>query len=77
MGRIVQALKDCGLYENTIVVFTSDHGVCMGGHEIEGKNTFYEEAMHIPMIVSWKGQLSPRKSQLPVALGDLYPTLLP
>lgn len=76
VGRIVQALKDCDLYENTIVVFTSDHGVCMGGHEIEGKNTFYEEAMHIPMIVSWKGQLYPRKSQLPVALGDLYPTLL-
>lgn len=75
-GRIVQALKDCGVYKNTLIVFTSDHGVCMGGHDIEGKNTFYDEAMHIPMIVSWKGQLAPQKSQLPIALGDLYPTLL-
>lgn len=76
IGRIVQALKDCGVYDNTLIVFTSDHGVCMGGHDIEGKNTFYEEAMHIPMIVCWKGQLAPQKSTLPIALGDLYPTLL-
>lgn len=76
VGRIVQALKDCGLFENTLLVFTSDHGVCMGGHGVEGKNVFYEEAMRIPMICCWKGRLHPQRSDLPVAFADLYPTLL-
>lgn len=76
VGRIVQALKDCGVYDNTLIVFTSDHGVCMGGHGVEGKNVFYEESMRIPMICCWKDKLHPQKSDLPMAFADLYPTLL-
>ena len=73
VGRIIQALKDCGVYDNTLIVFTSDHGVCMGGHGVEGKNVFYEESMRIPMICCWKGKLHPQKSDLPMAFADLYP----
>lgn len=76
VGRIIQALKDCGVYDNTLIVFTSDHGVCMGGHGVEGKNVFYEESMRIPMICCWKDKLYPQKSDLPMAFADLYPTLL-
>ena len=76
VGRIIQALKDCGVYDNTLIVFTSDHGVCLGGHGVEGKNVFYEESMRIPMICCWKGKLHPQKSDLPMAFADLYPTLL-
>ena len=60
----------------SIIIFTSDHGVCMGGHGVEGKNVFYEESMRIPMICCWKGKLHPQKSDLPMAFADLYPTLL-
>lgn len=77
VGRIVDALRQNGLSENTIVVFTSDHGICMGAHGNVGKNVFYEEAMRIPMIISWPGKIQPRKeSKLMIAFADLYPTLL-
>lgn len=77
VGRIVDALRLNGLFDNTIVVFTSDHGICMGAHGNVGKNVFYEEAMRVPMIISWPGKIQPRKeSKLMIAFADLYPTLL-
>lgn len=43
VGRIIRTLKECGVFDNTLIIFSSDHGICMGGHGIEGKNVFYEE----------------------------------
>ena len=43
VGRIIETLKSNGLFENTIIVFTSDHGICMGAHNNAGKDIFYEE----------------------------------
>lgn len=40
VGRIIETLKSNGLFENTIVVFTSDHGICMGAHNAAGKDIF-------------------------------------
>ena len=63
--------------ENTIVVFVSDHGDCMGMHENIGKNIFYEEAMRIPFMVSWKGHLIPRMdNDLLISLEDFCPSIL-
>lgn len=77
VGRIIDALKANDLFENTIVVFTSDHGICMGVHNQPGKDIFYEEAMRIPMIISWPEKIKPRKDdQLMIAFADLYPSLL-
>jgi arylsulfatase A-like enzyme len=77
VGRIINALKEEGLFENTIVVFTSDHGDSMGMHDHTGKNIYYEEAIHIPFIISWPEKLKPGINKtLPVAFADLYPTLL-
>lgn len=77
VGRIIDELKRNGLFDNTIVVFTSDHGICMGAHENAGKDIFYEEAMRIPMIISWPARIKPRKEEnLPIAFADLYPSLL-
>ena len=76
VGRIVAALKQLGLFENTILVFTSDHGDQMGAQSIIGKNVFYEESMHIPMIISYPNKIKPRFSNLNIALADLNPTLL-
>ncbi len=77
VGRIIRQLKEQGLFENTIVVFTSDHGDCMGMHEHIGKNIYYEEAMRIPMMISWPEKIAPRRdSTLMIAFADLYPSLL-
>ena len=77
VGRIIETLKNNGLFENTIVVFTSDHGICMGAHNNAGKDIFYEEAMRIPMIISWPAKIKPRKDDhLMIAFADLYPSLL-
>jgi hypothetical protein len=77
VGRIIDELKRNGLFDNTIVVFTSDHGICMGAHENAGKDIFYEEAMRIPMIISWPERIKPRKEEnLMIGFADLYPSLL-
>lgn len=77
VGRIIDMLKSNGLFDNTIVVFTSDHGICMGAHDQAGKNIFYEESMRIPMIISWPEKIKPRKDDhLMIAFADLYPSLL-
>lgn len=78
VGRIVEALKSNNQFDNTLFVFTSDHGICMGVHDEAGKNVFYEEAMRIPMIISYPAKLKPRQKddKLMLAFADLYPSLL-
>ena len=75
-GRIVDALHAQGLDENTIVVFTSDHGNCLGIHDRISKNNPYEESMRVPLIVRWPGQIAPRQDDLLWSAPDLAPTLL-
>lgn len=78
VGRIVETLKANNQFEQTLFVFTSDHGVCMGVHDEAGKDVFYEEAMRIPMIISYPAKLKPRSKddKLMLAFADLYPSLL-
>lgn len=75
-GRILGALEEAGLEEDTIVVFTSDHGNCLGSHEEVSKNNPYEESMRIPFIIRWTGTIEPRHDDLLLSVPDLYPTLL-
>lgn len=78
VGRLLDALRVSGQWENTIVVFMSDHGEMLGDHGIYLKGPyFYDCAVHVPLIVSWPGQIAPgtRVSGL-VELGDIAPTLL-
>jgi choline-sulfatase len=55
IGTVLQALRDAGLEDRTVVVFTSDHGDMDASHRMEHKSMPYEEAIHVPLIVSWKG----------------------
>ncbi len=55
IGRVMAALKENGLEENTLVIFTSDHGDGMGAHQWARKMMFYEESMRVPLCISWKG----------------------
>jgi len=76
-GRILQGLKDNGLDDNTIVVFTSDHGDNLGKHGKISKTNPYEESMNIPFIIRWPEKIQPRHdSELLLSVPDLYPTLL-
>jgi arylsulfatase A-like enzyme len=77
IGRIIDRLRRNGQLANTIVVFASDHGVCMGMHHVTGKDIYYDEAMRIPAIISWKGKLQSRTDRhTMIAFADLYPTLM-
>ena len=75
-GRIVTALDKAGLAEDTIVVFTSDHGNCLGIHDHGTKNVPEDESMRIPLMMRYPGKLQPRKDDLLISVPDLYPTLL-
>jgi choline-sulfatase len=54
---ILDALKESGLEENTLVIFTSDHGDMNGAHRMEHKTALYEESANIPFIAMYKGKI--------------------
>ncbi|WP_258103410.1 sulfatase [Marinoscillum sp. MHG1-6] len=76
VGRVVQALKDNGEYENTIIIYTTDHGEHLFEHGLRGKHCMYEEAVNIPFIVSFPKLFKQgvMVNSL-VSLIDVYPTL--
>lgn len=51
IGKIIKSLEDEGISENTIVIFTSDHGEMLGAHGMREKNVFYEESSHVPLFI--------------------------
>lgn len=75
-GRILQSLEDEGLTENTIVVFTSDHGEMMGSHGLMYKVVWYDESLLIPFIIRWPGKIRPGQDDLLLGVPDIMPTLL-
>lgn len=75
-GRILKALKKAGMEKNTIVIFTSDHGDCLGKHGMISKSNPYEESMHVPFIIRWTGRIKPGNDDLLFSVPDIYPTLL-
>lgn len=78
LGIMIQALKDSGQYENTIIVLWSDHGFNLGEMGYWGKATNYEIATRVPFIISAPGVTDKTKGQqsdATVELIDLYPTL--
>lgn len=76
IGRVLEALEDSPFAENTVVVFSSDHGDGMGGHKLWQKSYFYEEAAQVPLIVSWPGHLAEGKQDKKHLVSglDLAPT---
>jgi choline-sulfatase len=54
---ILDAIKQSGTEENTLVIFSSDHGDNDSSHRLEHKTTFYEESANIPFMAMWKGQI--------------------
>jgi arylsulfatase A-like enzyme len=75
-GRILSAINSAGLADDTLVVFTSDHGDCLGAHGHGTKSIWWEESMHVPFIVRLPGRLRAGTDDLLLSTPDIYPTLL-
>ncbi len=77
IGRLQSAIRDAGIEDNTILVFTSDHGECFGAHGRMKKNIFYEEAARVPMLIKWPAAIpAGHKSDACLSNVDIMPTLL-
>lgn len=75
VGRILDTLERTGRGDNTIVIYTSDHGVGIGSHGIRGKQNMYEHTINVPLIVAGPGLPHGVRRSGQVALRDLYPTV--
>ncbi len=78
LGRLLDALLQLGLQEDTLVVITADHGegLMQHGRLNHGVN-IYEEAVRVPLLFRWPGRiLSGKRFEAPVELVDLVPTIL-
>ena len=76
VGRLMRALEDCGLRDNTIVILLSDHGEMLGERGLWYKMSFFEGAARVPLIVNAPGRFAPRRIAASVSLIDIAPTLI-
>lgn len=86
IGRIIEHLKNKGLYKDTIIVFTSDNGGLAHRRRMNtpttnkplrsGKAWTYEGGIRIPTIIAWQDKITPSISDAPIITMDMYPTLL-
>ena len=77
IGKIINSLKENNLYDNTLIIYASDHGEQIGERDLWWKQTFYEESVKIPLIMSWKDKLpcNERRKQI-LNLVDLTATIV-
>jgi arylsulfatase A-like enzyme len=76
IGRLVDSMKARGTWDDTLFVFTSDHGEMMGAHGALSKGRFWEESARVPLVMRWKGQVQPGKTSALAQLFDVYPTVV-
>ena len=77
VGRLLRALAEDGLLDDTLVIFCSDHGEMLGQHGLWHKMMPYEEALQVPLLMRWPGVIEPGiRSDAVVSLIDLPATLL-
>ena len=75
IGDVLEAFEACGLAENSVVIFASDHGDFLGEHGLFYKMSFREHAAHVPLIVCAPGRFDARRVREATSLLDLTPTL--
>jgi len=77
IGKVLAALRKSPFAENTVVIYTTDHGENMGEHTLWWKNCMYEQASHIPLIISWpKRWKGGQRRQGACSMVDLVQTII-
>ncbi|XP_040052547.1 arylsulfatase K isoform X1 [Gasterosteus aculeatus] len=76
LGQVVSALRETGLLDNTVVIFTADHGELAMEHRQFYKMSMFEGSSHVPLLVTGPGLMSGLQVNELVSLVDLYPTVL-
>jgi arylsulfatase len=76
VGTIIESLKKSGVYKNTVIIFTSDHGDLMGDFGMVGKGNFLEGSIRVPLIISHPSQRKAGTVMDTVSLTDLHATIL-
>lgn len=77
IGRVIRTLEENGMRDDTIIVFTADHGDSMGAHGlIQKQNGFYDSFARIPLLISWPGVITARRTDELAELVDMMPTIL-
>ena len=76
VGRVLEALQRSRTADDTLVVYTSDHGELLGNHGLWTKQTMHEESAGVPLVLSGPGVTEGAVREDPVSLIDLYPTVL-
>ncbi len=76
IGRLIEALKASGRFDNTIVVVWGDHGWHLGEKAITGKNTLWDDGTRVPLIFAGPGVKGGQRCMQPAELLDIYPTLI-
>jgi arylsulfatase A-like enzyme len=73
--RLMTALSEKGILDNTVVMFTSDNGFTMGHHGDRGKSIYWQEAMRVPLMIRGPGFPAGTITNVPVQNIDLAPTI--
>ncbi len=77
LGKLFQFLKDAGLWENTVIMYTGDQGMMLGAHDFMDKRWMYEESMRMPFILyDPRSDLSDYRSNLLINNTDFAPTII-
>lgn len=76
IGRVIAYLKEKGLYDNTIIIFSADHGEMLGSHGLMHKNVWFKEAFEIPFIVHYPKEIKAKNEDLMISVPDFMPTIL-
>ena len=75
LGNVLESLRATGQADDTVIIFTADHGDMLGERGLWYKMTFYEHSTRVPLIMHWPSQFAPRRVAQNVSLVDLLPTL--
>lgn len=75
IGRILKTLDEKDLTEDTLIIFTSDHGLAIGSHGLRGKQNMYEHTIGVPLIMSGPQIPAGKRVDAQCYLRDLYPTV--
>jgi arylsulfatase A-like enzyme len=78
IGELIARLRQTGLYDNTLLVITSDHGEAFGEHNVleHASNSVYQDQLHVPLVVKYPGQSAAERSDALVSQVDFMPTIM-